>query len=67
MRPSEVLNKERGIKNWAMGFVPSVRVDELAAALVDTAVNGTEQQTVENSELRTRGRELLHTGKRPAK
>ncbi|KAF8848313.1 hypothetical protein BDZ45DRAFT_606075 [Acephala macrosclerotiorum] len=59
MRPSGVLTKENTIKNYLMGFVPSVRVDELAATMVDVAINGAKMQTWENGQLAKRGRELL--------
>ncbi|KAE8449411.1 hypothetical protein EG329_008312 [Mollisiaceae sp. DMI_Dod_QoI] len=59
MRPAGVLTKDTGVKNYLMGFVPSVRVDELAATMLDVAINGAKMQTWENRDLAKRGRELL--------
>jgi hypothetical protein len=42
-----------------MGFVRSIRVDDLAAASIDIALNGNEKEVLENAELSKRGRELL--------
>jgi hypothetical protein len=63
MRPSSVTGKERGIKNFVTGLLPMIRVDELAAALVDTVVNGGRMQTFENRDLVATGREVLKGGK----
>ncbi len=63
MRPSGVTGKERGIKNFVTGFLPMIRVDELAAAMVDTAVNGSKMQTFENGDLVARGTEVLKSAK----
>ena len=41
-----------------MGFLPSVRVDALAAVLIDTVMHGGTMQTFENRDLVRRGREL---------
>ena len=42
-----------------MGVLPSVKVDALAAVLLDAAVQGGELQTLENADLVRRGRELV--------
>ncbi len=54
-----VLSKESGILRSIMALAPSVKVDELAAAMVEAAVSGSATQTVENERLRLRGRKLL--------
>ncbi len=59
MRPSGVIGKERGIKTFVAGFLPMIQVDELAAAMVDTAINGGKMQTFENGDLVARGKEVL--------
>jgi hypothetical protein len=65
MRPAGVLPKaSSGVKDAMMGMtLGSIKVDQLAAVLVDTAVNGSKVQTMENRELGKRGRELLSAGK----
>jgi hypothetical protein len=65
MRPAGVLPKaSSGVKNAMMGMtLGSIKIDQLAAVLVDTAVNGSKVQTMENGELGKRGRELLGAGK----
>ncbi|KAE9382008.1 hypothetical protein N431DRAFT_491273 [Stipitochalara longipes BDJ] len=63
-RPSGVTPKERGVlKSVAAGLVPMIRVNELAAAMLDIAVNGAQKQTLENRDLVSRGREALVSGK----
>lgn len=42
-----------------VGTSYSIKVDELAASLIDAAVNGSEKRTWENKDLVTRGREIL--------
>jgi hypothetical protein len=37
----------------------AIRVDELAAAMIGTAINGNEADTIGNAELRRRGKKLL--------
>jgi hypothetical protein len=65
MRPASVLPKtSTGIRGTLTGMtLGSIRVDELAAVLVDTAVNGSKTQTIENRELGKKGKELLSAGK----
>jgi hypothetical protein len=64
MRPSGVLPKaSSGVKDAMMSMtLGSIKVDQLAAVLVDTAINGSKVQTMENRELGKRGRELLSAG-----
>ncbi|PMD32827.1 hypothetical protein L207DRAFT_439990 [Hyaloscypha variabilis F] len=64
-RPSGVTPKERGVvKSVAAAIVPLIRVNELAAAMLDLAVHGAEKRTLENGELVARGREVLAGGGR---
>ncbi len=52
--------KDQGIiKNVVMSLMPSVRVDQLAATLVDVAVNGGQRSVFENADLASRGKEVL--------
>jgi hypothetical protein len=64
VKPSMVLRKQNSILPWfsccAMGFV---RVDELAAAMIDIARNGSEEQVAQNPEIVMRGRSVLDTPK----
>ena len=48
-----------GLFNAIRGLFQNVRVDELAAALVHIAVEGSKDQFVENEELKARGKELV--------
>ena len=59
MRPAFVLGKERTMGNALGGLLPSVRVDELAAVLLDVAENGAERKTWENADLWGGKRELM--------
>lgn len=61
MRPSGVTPKEGAMAKIA-GFLPMIRVDELAAAAVDIAMHGSEMRTLENGDLVKRGREALKSG-----
>jgi len=54
-----VLSKENRMMSVIMGLSRSVRVDELAAVLVNTALNGSETQTIEYDVLGPQGRALL--------
>lgn len=49
MRPGFVLAKETNLRDMMRGFAPSVRVDVLAAAMIHVALNGSKDQTVENT------------------
>lgn len=60
MRPGGVVAKETFLPNLVVGGIDAIRVDELAAAMVDEAVNGEEgTRTLECGEVRKRGREIL--------
>ena len=61
VQPAAVIPVRPGWLMWGLSFVaPSVRVDELAAVMVDLAFNGSvEANTVECSALAKKGRELL--------
>jgi len=64
VKPSLVLRKQHSLLPWfsccAMGFV---RVDELAAAMIDIARNGSEERVAQNPEIVMRGRSVLDTPK----
>lgn len=65
-RPAVVLNVSRTLVNRVASLVmPSVGVDELAAVMLDAAVNGRKdgKKFFENKELREMGRELLAKSK----
>ena len=47
-----------------LAFGKSIRVDELAAAMVATATEGSEKQTIDNADLRNQGKGLLRESKR---
>lgn len=47
------------LKSIAASVVPMIRVDELAAAMVDIAVNAGEKGMWENRDLVEKGREVL--------
>ncbi|PVH79088.1 putative nucleoside-diphosphate-sugar epimerase [Cadophora sp. DSE1049] len=57
-RPAFVLPKEGGLKSMVTSLLPSVKVDALAAVLLDAAMYGNQSQTLENADLVRRGREL---------
>lgn len=59
VKPGSVLSKENRMMSVIMGLSRSVRVDELAAVLVNTALNGSETQTIEYDVLGPQGRALL--------
>ena len=48
-----------GIRGAITFFAQRIRVDELAAVLIDIAINGNKEHFVENPELVKRGQELL--------
>ncbi|KAI9048273.1 hypothetical protein LZ554_008068 [Drepanopeziza brunnea f. sp. 'monogermtubi'] len=59
-RPGVVLPKDASIGSLVKrSLLPSVRVDELAAALLDVAVRKGSQQILENRDLVQKGREAL--------
>lgn len=49
MRPAFVLSKEMSVSSLLMGLGPSVKVNVLAAVMLDVALNGSEHQILENS------------------
>lgn len=55
MRPGMVRSKETNIRSLVLGFGPSVRVDMLAAAMLEIALNGNEDQTLENATINKLG------------
>lgn len=63
MRPGGVLAKNTLVPKFLVGPSLSIKVDELAAVMVDEAVAGAEgTRTLECDVLRNRGRELLKAG-----
>jgi hypothetical protein len=60
MRPASVLTKERTVHSVIRGSLPyTIRVDELAAALINVAENGSELDTLEHADLKQRGKDLI--------
>lgn len=57
-RPAFVLKKDSYL-NMLVSLGLTVKVDELAAALMDTAVRGSEGPFIENDALRRKGDALL--------
>ena len=55
-----VLSKEPTLFRPIMALAPSVAVDELAAAMIEVAVSGSEKPIIENEELRVKGRKVLN-------
>jgi hypothetical protein len=50
----------RDMLGWVLGTQKSIRVDELAAAMIDIAFHGSKEKTLQdNHALVTRGREAL--------
>ena len=63
VKPGYVLPKGSWMPDAVVGLSRSVRVDELAAAMVEMAVRGKgEEQILENATLKRWGRELLERG-----
>ena len=61
-RPGAVLLKSGAmgaILTYVLGTTLSIRIDELAIAMIDTVLNGTGSQIQSNPELLERGRALL--------
>lgn len=56
VRPGMVLTRESSLRNWVVGLGPSVRVDVLAAVMLDVALRGSEKQILENSAINELGR-----------
>jgi len=59
VRPGMVLSKERTVMNAVASMGPSIKVDELAAAILNIALTGDGAQIVENDVLGREGRQLL--------
>jgi hypothetical protein len=51
MRPGMVLAKEMNIRDMVRGLLPSVRVDFMASKMLDVALNGSEHQIFENTDI----------------
>jgi hypothetical protein len=58
VRPAGVIGKDSAFLGLLLRAV-AVRTDELAAVMVDLAVNGGSEQVVANKVIAERGRELL--------
>ncbi|KAI9813119.1 MAG: hypothetical protein M1827_004339 [Pycnora praestabilis] len=58
-KPGGVISKEGGVMNVLKGMNKSVGVAELAAVMLDAALNGSVGDTFQNEDLRTRGKALL--------
>jgi hypothetical protein len=60
VKPAGVLPKDsNGLLTCVMGSDLSIRVDELAASMIDTVLNGSMEQVQSNREMVTKGRKLL--------
>jgi len=63
-RPNAVLNEKRMLSDRMKSLIMThIDVEELAAAMIDLVVHGSEQQYFSNEELAARGRKLLGAGK----
>lgn len=63
VRPGGVLPKSPSVFQQASGMLfPNVRVDELAATMIDLALNSKSGELLENAELKSRGAQLLKPG-----
>lgn len=64
MRPGIVLAKQAGyvLSNPVVGAVMgNVRIEDLVAVMVTTAISGNGRQTMEYSDLQAQGKSLLHS------
>ena len=60
VRPGGVLSKERGgFVTAVLGYLVWLRVDKLAAAMIETALNGTAERRLFNPMLVKKGKEVL--------
>ena len=60
LKPGAVLGKNNPIPQVFYGMASAIRVDTLAATMIDLALNGRKgQQTLEIADLERRGREAL--------
>lgn len=55
MRPGLVVSKYGTVMDMIRGLAPSVRVDVLAKAMVEAAINGNQKRTFENAEIQVAG------------
>ena len=64
VKPSVVLRMDAWVLGMIMGVVPlpSIRVDELAAAMLDIVMIGDERRVWDNAEIVERGKEVLRRG-----
>lgn len=54
------LKSPRDLMGWMLGAKACIRVDELAANMIDAGLNGWKENTLQdNSAMVTRGREIL--------
>jgi len=54
------LKNPRDFMGWMLGFKACIRVDELAATLIDAGLNGWKESTLQDNQVMvTRGREVL--------
>jgi hypothetical protein len=51
MRAGMVLAKETNMRDMVRGLLPSVRVDVMASKMLDVALDGSEHQTFENTDI----------------
>ena len=51
VRPGMVLRKKWAVTDWIWGAGPSVRVDVLAKAMINLALEGGKEKIIENSDL----------------
>lgn len=58
VKPGAVFAKNAGFWQWCVGDSVSVKIDELAAAMVDLVVRGNEGKVLLNREIAKRGRDL---------
>jgi hypothetical protein len=64
MRPGGVVPKNTLMPKFMVASTSSIKLDELAAVMIDEAVAGAEgTRTLECDVLRNRGRELLKEGR----
>ncbi|KAF2100557.1 hypothetical protein NA57DRAFT_54635 [Rhizodiscina lignyota] len=60
MRPAGILPEHPSLSYTIAGaIIPSVKVTELAAVMIDVAVEGAKEQTLENGEIARRGKALV--------
>jgi hypothetical protein len=65
-RPGFGCMKAGSVKNTVLGmFLPTIRVDPLAAALIDTAVNGGEGPMHENKDIMRKGKAIVRPPSSP--